>query len=145
MHMANKLELWSAFLRWARIVMLSQQTGPLLTQTTIRNPCPVRMSDLLPTFVGRKQLPLECVGTEGKLSRRQRQHSTCTKPPTWTPLHEGLICPGHPTPHRRDSTEMVVSFCGTSILRLGVGTSEIKFNRCSRVCEPAPNLYRALE
>ena len=33
----------------------------------------------------------------------------------------------------------------TSILRLGAGTSEIKFNRCSRVCEPAPNLYRALE
>ena len=32
-----------------------------------------------------------------------------------------------------------------SILRLGVGTSEIKFNRCSRVCEPAPNLYRSLE
>ena len=32
-----------------------------------------------------------------------------------------------------------------SILRLGVGTSETKFNRCSRVCEPGPNLYRALE
>ena len=32
-----------------------------------------------------------------------------------------------------------------SILRLGAGTSEIKFNRCSRVCEPAPNLCRALE
>ena len=32
-----------------------------------------------------------------------------------------------------------------SILRLGVGTSEMKFNGCSGVCEPPPNLYSALE
>ena len=33
----------------------------------------------------------------------------------------------------------------SSILGLGVSTSEIKFNGCSRVCEPGPNLCRALE
>lgn len=50
-----------------------------------------------------------------------------------------------PNDPKTNAGTLIITLKQTSILRLGAGTSEIKFNRCSRVCEPAPNLYRALE